>query len=194
MKSILALLRIPLVKFISIGLILYLALFSDKNNPDSLRQRLSKERVNENIKEVKEKGRFIASNVENARELEKTKAQQPNLDDKISITDIEIGQSDPAVACGSEVEIAYAIFDDKGSQLKNVSSEKLIIGGNLNKIIEQNIMEMRIGGIRNIKVPRDFKTNDLNIIQLLKFYDSALRYQVSILSIKPRTDNNIICQ
>jgi hypothetical protein len=194
MNKVLGFLRIPLVKFIGIAAILYFALFSNRHNPDSLRNRLSKERVSKNLEEAKEKSRFIISNLNTAKEIAKEKKYNPNISEKISIEDVEIGSGDLDVSCGSEAEISYGIYSENGSQIKAVSSEKLIIGSNLNEIIERNIYGMRKGGIRNIKIPSNFKTNNINLSELLKFYNSGIRFQVSLISLSTRQNAQITCR
>ncbi|MBU6140281.1 MAG: hypothetical protein KGP29_01815 [Proteobacteria bacterium] len=186
MSKILNFLSIPLVRIIGIFVILYFALFSEKQNPNSLGNRLSKEEVKKNINEARERTRFIISNVKTAQELEvKPKAIQQNTEAKIIINDLEIGKGDVKISCGSKVEISYGIYVEGNKQIKAVSSEKLVIGNNLNEVIEKNILDMKIGGIRNIIIPRNFKTDNPKINELLKFYDSELRYQVVIISSEP---------
>lgn len=69
------LLQNPLIKLIGIVAIIYFALFADKRNPASLGNRVSLERVKENLGEMEEKGKFIAGNVKAAREYAKTKIE-----------------------------------------------------------------------------------------------------------------------
>ncbi len=196
MSKILNFLRIPLVKMIGIFAVLYFALFSEKQNPNSLRNRLSKEEVKKNFNEASEKSRFIISNVNASRNLEaKPKSPQPEVAAKISISDLDLGKGDVGISCGSTVEISYGIYTKDNKQIKSVSSEKLTIGSNLNEIIEKNILDMKPGGIRNILVPHNFKTNNRSINELLKFHDSDLRYQVSIISSSPpNTAIKISCE
>ena len=183
MKNILDFLRIPLVKFIGIIAILYFGFFSNKENPESLSNRLSKERVEQNLQEAKERSRFIASNLKTAQEIAKEKKLNPDIQNKVSLEDIEIGKGEGEVSCGSEVEISYSIFSENGTQIKNVSSEKLVIGSNLDEFLERNLYGMKQDGIRNIKVPREFMTNNIAINEMLRFYDSGIRYQVLMLNV-----------
>lgn len=188
-------LRIPLVKIVCILVILYFALFSETNNPNSLGNRLSKEEISKNLREAKEKSRFIVSTVNTARDLSKNKVSQPDVAAKISIEEIDSGGGDLEVSCGSEVEISYGIYDAHNKQIKSVSSEKLVIGSNLNEIVEKNISSMKQGGIRNIRIPRNFKTHNNSINDMLKFYDSDIRYQISLISLKaPISGSSISCQ
>jgi hypothetical protein len=194
MKNILDFLRIPLVKFIGIIAILYFGFFSNKENPESLSNRLSKERVEQNLQEAKERSRFIASNLKTAQEIAKEKKLNPDIQNKVSLEDIEIGKGEGEVSCGSEVEISYSIFSENGTQIKNVSSEKLVIGSNLDEFLERNLYGMKQDGIRNIKVPREFMTNNIAINEMLRFYDSGIRYQVLMLNVVNNPNSKISCR
>ncbi len=194
MNKILDILRIPLIKFIGIGAILYFALFSNKEKPDSLGNRLSKEEVGKTFNEAKNKSRFIISTVNTAQEGKEVRSNQPNAMAKITIEDLEIGKGENAISCGSEIKIAYGIYDANNKILKTVSSEKLTIGSNLNRIVEQNIIGMKSGGIRNINIPHDFKSNDQKINDMLNFYHSDLRYQISVTSVDKNTSTQTSCQ
>ncbi len=194
MKNILDFLRIPLVKFIGIIAILYFGFFSNKENPESLSNRLSKERVEQNLQEAKERSRFIASNLKTAQEIAKEKKLNPDIQNKVSLEDIEIGKGESEVSCGSEVEISYSIFSENGTQIKNVSSEKLVIGSNLDEFLERNLYGMKQDGIRNIKVPREFMTNNITINEMLRFYDSGIRYQVLMLNVLNNPNSKISCR
>ena len=92
MNNIFGLLRIPLVRFIGAGVILYFALFSNKHEPESLRNRISKERIDQNLHDISENGRFIISNVKTAQNLSREKLVDQVTENKISIEDIEIGE------------------------------------------------------------------------------------------------------
>ena len=107
---------------------------------------------------------------------------------------MRIGKGENVISCGSEIEIAYGIFDANNKILKTVSSEKLTIGSNLNRIVEQNIIGMKSGGIRNINIPNDFKSNDKKISDMLNFYHSDLRYQISVTSVDTNTSTQTSCQ
>lgn len=194
MNKILDILRIPLIKFIGIGAILYFALFSNKEKPESLGNRLSKEEVGKTFNEAKNKSRFIISTVNTAQEGKEIRPNQPNPVAKITIEDLEIGKGENVISCGSEVEIAYGIYGANNKTLKTVSSEKLTIGSALNRVVEQNIIGMKSGGIRNINIPNDFKSNDQKINDMLNFHHSDLRYQISVTSVDTNTSTQTSCQ
>ncbi len=74
----------PIFKIIGIFLILYFGLYTNKEHPDSLGKRLSKDRIQENLQEVKSNSYFIIENLRKAEELEgKNKAQNLNESQEI---------------------------------------------------------------------------------------------------------------
>ena len=194
MNKIFALIQIPLVKIIAIIAILYFGLFSNKDNPNSLRNRFSQDRIEQNIKEAKDRSLLITSSVKTAQEIAQQKKSNPALNEIISKEDLEIGSGDHQASCGDEVEISYAIYDNKNSQIKSVNFEKLIIGSNLNEIIEKNIYGMKQGGVRIINIPHDYKTNNAPIKQLLTSYDSQIKYQISLNKINHLNKQQNLCQ
>lgn len=67
------LLKNPIIKSIGIIVILYFALFANKENPHSLGNRLSSENIKKNLDIATKQTKFIASNVKTARQLAKEK-------------------------------------------------------------------------------------------------------------------------
>lgn len=194
MKNILGLLRIPIVRFLGIIAILYFGLFSKKESSESLSNRLSKDRVEQNLKDAKERSLFIASNLKTAKEISRERKPNPSIQSNILLEDIKIGEGEAKVSCGREVEISYSIYTENGDQIKNITSEKLVIGSNIDQFLEQNLHGMKRGGIREIKIPREFATNNIAINEMLKFYNSGIRYQVSALNITDNPSSKISCR
>jgi len=92
------LLQNPLVKIVGVIAIIYFALFNNKQNPQSLGNRLSAERIKTNLGEMEQKGKFIASNVSAARSYAKTKEQsgdkeksQDSAQLSLELKDIDLG-------------------------------------------------------------------------------------------------------
>lgn len=68
-------LKNPFVKIIGIGLVLYFALLNNKDNPESLGNRFSKEKVSKNLNQAKQQSTFI---IKNLKEAQDTQNQQQN--------------------------------------------------------------------------------------------------------------------
>lgn len=191
------LLKNPIVKTIGIIFILYFALFANKKNPESLGNRLSTENIKKNLNEVSQKSKFIITNVKTAKEFAKEKEMQNASEKnnaKITFEDVENGSGDLLTACGDEVEISYGFYDQNDKQLEFIDSEKLIIGSKKNSAIEENLINMKQSGVRNIKVPHNFISNDKKLDNFLKFNQSDLKYRVTLLNLKKDNNSKIICK
>lgn len=199
MKTVMEMLRNPIIKITGLVLVLYFALFHDKKNPDSLGNRLSSERIAKNFHEVQEKSTFIMSNIEKARSLGGTAAVASGepLQNFSTITtqDIEIGGGGGALKCADEAEISYDIrVVGSPNHLEFVPKEKLVIGSNMNPIIERKIIGMKKGGSRIIKIPKDFKSSNQKLAFLLKFNEADLQYAVTIINFGAASSNvNVSC-
>jgi len=190
------LLKNPIIKTVGITLILYFALFSSRS-PDSLRNRLSPQNIKQDLGEIKEKSKFIVTNIKTAQSLAVEKAEAEKLQNKpafTSIEDAEIGSGEDSVICGSEIEISYGIYTIDKKQLDFVNSEKLTIGTKSHPLIEKNIIGMKLNGTRYINIPSNFKTDDIILAQILKLNNGDLRYQIDLKSLKQDAANkNIVC-
>jgi len=173
------LLQNPIIKTIGVILVIYFALFANKETPQSLGNRLSPENLKKNFSEVSEQSKFIITNVKAANEYSKLKNTAI-----ISTEDIENGPSEIKVACGDEVEISYGIYTKEGKQIIFFEAKKLIIGSKTIPIIEKNIIGMNSGGIRNINIPQDFLTEEPDLSKILASEKTDLRYQVTVLNVK----------
>ncbi len=198
MKTVIELLRKPLVKIIGLALVIYFGLFADKKNPDSLGNRLSSDRIKQNIDQAQEKGAFILSNIDKARQIGAggtVEVVEPSQNfSTITVQDIEDGEGDEILKCGDEAEIAYDIHvAGSNGQLEFVPQEKLLIGSNANRLLERKIIGMKSGGERIINVPRDFKSANQKLSFLLKFNEAALQYNVRLLKFSASNSDKVNC-
>jgi hypothetical protein len=164
------LIKNPLFKIIGIILIIYFALFDNKENPQSLANRLSVKQLQQNASEVKEKTHFILYNLQNAKEAQ-----------KIIVEDKEVGIGE-SLRCLDEADLSYKIFvKNISKEIEEIHEKKILIGGRKNLIIERNVVGMKAGGVRIINVPSAFQTTDEKLSQLFKTYSSDVKYEVSLL-------------
>lgn len=179
------LLENPLIRVVGIMVVLYFALFSNKQNPQSLGNRLSSEKIKKHLSEVEEKGKFIATNVKAARSFNvgSEKPTDKIAEKTISVNDINVGISKKSAICGSEIKIFVSLNSDKAKNLMVKSEEKLLIGSRKNWLLEKNIIGMKKDGIREIKVPKGFVTEDQQLAGFLKDSDSDLTYQIILREI-----------
>lgn len=194
--KIIELLRNPIIKSIGIALILYFALFANKQHPKSLGNRLSSENLKKDLTDATSKGKFIVDNIQMAKKLTQDKKLQT-----ISTTpyaeiiheDLEIGSGDRTLACGDDAEISYGFYTATGQQLDFVSLEKVTIGSTKKVWLEQNIAGMKLSGIRYIIIPKNITIADSRIMQLLQQSGGNLRIQVTLLSFTKSSIPNISC-
>jgi hypothetical protein len=189
--------RHPLVKWSGILAILYFALFSNKDNPRSLGNRMSSENIEKSLREAKEKSDYIIENVKIARSLAGNPASQPSPIPQISsITtqDLNIGSGDLAISCGNEAVISYAIYKSDATQVEFVNSQELVIGSKSEPFLEENILGMKLGGIRSINILTTSSISDQKIIDLMKKHGPELKIQVTLLSLLPTEDKNLFCK
>lgn len=196
MKTVMELLRRPLVKIIGLILVIYFGLLSNKENPDSLGNRLSSEKIKEHIGEIHEKSTFILSNIDKAHQLSGVAPSEevPQNLSAITVQDTEIGSGDSNLKCGDEAEISYDIHVlGSNNKLEFFPKEKIIIGSNVNSLLEHKIIGMKSGGTRIINIPRDFKSTNQKLAFLLKFNESALQYNVTLIKFGPANSDNLHC-
>jgi hypothetical protein len=184
--NIFKILKNPIVKWAGIILIIYFALFANKKSPQSLGNRLSKENVEKNLNQMKEKSKFIVSNVRLAKEVAKEREAQRKVDienaEGIIVKDVEIGAGDKAISCADIVEISYGIYASDGKQLEFVPKEKITIGSKKNWPVEKNIIGLKKAAVREINLPGNIQTADEKLLKLLKLHPEGLKYQVTVLS------------
>lgn len=189
------LLHNPIIKIIGIVAVLYFALFANKQNPESLGNRLSPTNVKKNFQEAKEKSKFIAVNVKKAQEIAKnqqiTQSETDNSYAKISVVELETGQGEMKIECGNEVEISIGIYNQQEQQIEFINSVKIIVGSKKDQLIEENVIGMRQGGIRNINILRGFQTDSQKLQQFLKQGD--VKYQVTVLNLKKPLNSTFTC-
>lgn len=196
--NIFQILRNPFVKIIGAGIIIYFALFHDKSNPDALGNRLDPQRVKSELNEAREKGNFIISNVTLAKQLAEENAKKRAIEtannSEVSVYDVDAGMDGDKSACGDIVEINYGIFDVDNKQLEFKEKQKFILGNHENDVIEKNIIGMGQAGVRDIRIPINFKTSDKELLKLMQFNRGELRYQITMLSFLHNPDSKLSCK
>lgn len=160
-------LKNPLVKIGAIAVILYFALFSNKENPDSLRNRLSKERIEKNLHEASSKSKFIITNVGAAKKIAAEKIRKEKEMENVTIE------------CSDEVVTDYSIYSNDKS-LYTEKNKKFIIGSKADTIIERNIIGMKIGESKNISIMDAIQTSQKETIPQPK---NDIKYHITIVSI-----------
>lgn len=186
------LLKNPLIRIIGVMLIIYFALFDNKQSPNSLGNRLNPEVVKKDLNEVQQKSRFILNNIRIAQNNQvgaQNKTEEPSPATTLAtFQDVNIGDGDEIVKCGANAVISYRVVNQQGNLIERNFEEKLAIGKKTNWLIEENIIGMKRGGTRIIKLPKSFATSDEKIIKLLNSSDSDLEYHITLLDFSNAVD------
>ncbi len=193
--NIVSILKNPLFKVVGVSAVLYFALFANKENPESLGNRLSAQNIKKNLGEAKEKTQFIATNLKAAKEYqaEQKKLQTSNMA-KISVEDIEAGNGELIAMCGDQVEITYGLYTKENKPIERFDSIKFTIGEiTQNAIVQKNISGMKEGGIRFIHIPYNFNSLDSKLEEHLKFYKNDLIYQITLLKLTRLKKSEMKC-
>jgi hypothetical protein len=160
--NIMEILRNPIVKTVGIAAILYFALFYNKENPESLGNRLSPKNIKEGLGEVTKKAQFIAGGIstanEQAKEMEKLRSKKFQ-DAASDYKDIKTGEGE-AISCGDYALISYKIFNSQNQELAKQPSQPISIGTQQNLLLERNIIGMKRGGTRVITVTQNPNITD----------------------------------
>ena len=119
-------------------------------------------------------------------------AIKPLVGDHIIVQDLETGSGNDVLSCGRKANISYKIIaKNNNRELESIAQARILIGGGSNLLIENKIIGMKKGGLRQIDVFQSFKTADKKLAILLR-RGSDLIYQVRLIDILPpnKTDNN----
>ena len=122
---------------------------------------------------------------------------KPLVGDHITVWDIEIGSGNDILSCGRQANISYKIISkNDNKELVFVPQLRILIGGGSDLLIENKIIGMKKGGLRNINVFKSFKTEDQKLAILLR-RGSDLIYQVRLIDILPpnkiNNNDNVRC-
>lgn len=193
------LLRNPLVKITGILTILYFALFSNTYNPNSLGNRFSKENLKKNFDAAQEQGKFIATNLKIAQDLEKRRndnasdsISQDNPVMIVSSEDIKTGKGLATLACGDELSISYRTSINNDHQIDHMDDVKFIVGSRTMPLIEKHIIGMRASGIRNIYIPKTARITDEKLEEFQRLNGTDITVQVTLHSFAPKV-KTLVC-
>lgn len=178
----------PIFKLIGISVILYFGLFYNKNNPESLGNRLSKETLEKDFDEIRKKGNFIITNIGHAKQ---NSARIDAQLKEVVIQDLVEGDGDE-IKCMDSAIISYQIYDKMGQNLAKNINENSTFNPNSDNILEKYLMNMKKGGIREIKIPQNFQTQDLQFIKYKNLSGGIVKYQISLKEITKSNNANCL--
>lgn len=174
----------PIIKIIGVALILYFGLLGNKESPESLGNRLSKEALENDLSEAKKKSNFIFNNVVYAK-----KQLNESNSAKIEVNNLLLGSGEK-IACGDIAEISYEVYDISGNNLDKSTSADFIFNPKSINILEKHLEGMRIKGVREIIVAKNFPTQDLQLKKYQEIAKGSIKYQITLKNFKKSNQNN----
>lgn len=192
-------LKLPIIKLIATVALLYYIFNETKTDPRSISYHLTEENIDKSLDSLKKSLNTISEAQQeikamNNNETIPTKESEALNDDKkiaLNYKDIRQGVGENQVECGSQVSIEYTLINSNNGDMINKSNMDFEVGGRFNELIEKGLIGMKMGGIRTIDIPKNFKIGD-NIYDKM-IQDSAMVYKVLLLKISDLPNQNIVC-
>ena len=192
-------LKLPIIKLIATVALLYYIFNETKTDPRSISYHLNEENIDKSIDSLKKSLNTISEaqkEIKVANNNEAIHSQESevfNDDQKIVVNykDIRHGINENKVECGSQVSIEYTLINSNNGDMINKSNMDFEVGDRFNELIEKGLIGMKMGGIRTIDIPKNFKIGD-NIYDKM-IQDSAMVYKVLLLKISDLPNQNAVC-
>jgi len=192
-------LKLPIVKLIAMIVLVYYIFNESKDDPRSASHHLTKENINKSLDSIKKNIDLIASSQVNINKSSNDEnyvddnVKKINLDQKIDlkIEDIRQGLGDNQVVCGSEVNISYDFINENNYDVVNKSNITFYLGDKFNELIERGLIGMKVGGIRIIKIPKNFLTGDKIYDEMIQ--NSNMIYKILLLKVSDLPRENSVC-
>ncbi len=192
-------LKLPIVKLIATVALLYYIFNETKTDPRSASYHLTKENIDKSLDSLKKNLNNIAKAqqeikaINNNETIPAKESEALNNDPKIAINykDIRQGVGENQVECGSQVSIEYTLINSNNGDMINKSNMDFEVGSRFNELIEKGLIGMKMGGIRTIDIPKNFKIGDDIYDKMIQ--DSAMVYKVLLLKISDLPNQNAVC-
>jgi len=192
-------LKLPIIKLIATAALLYYIFSETKTDPRSISYHLTEENIDKSFDSLKKSLNTISEAQQEIKEMNNNEAipakESETFDDNQKIVlnykDIRQGVGENNVVCGSQVSIEYTLINSNNGDIINKSNMDFEVGGKFNELIEKCLIGMKMGGIRTIDIPKNFKTGD-NIYDKM-IQNSAMVYKVLLLKVSDSPNQNIVC-
>ena len=192
-------LKLPIIKLIATVALLYYIFNETKTDPRSASYHLTKENIDKSLDSVKKNLNNI---VKAQQEIKAMDGNEDNLTQELDLAnnyqkialnykDIRQGVGENNVACGSQVSIEYSLINSNNGDIINKSNMDFEVGSRFNELIEKGLIGMKMGGIRTIDIPKNFKIGDSIYDKMIQ--DSAMVYKVLLLRISDLPNQNAVC-
>jgi FKBP-type peptidyl-prolyl cis-trans isomerase len=192
-------LKLPIIKLIATVALLYYIFSETKTDPRSISYHLTEENIDKSFDSLKKSLNTISEAQQEIKEMNNNEAipakesETFNDNQKIVLNykDIRQGVGENNVVCGSQVSIEYTLINSNNGDIINKSNMDFEVGGKFNELIEKGLIGMKMGGIRTIDIPKNFKIGD-NIYDKM-IQNSAMVYKVLLLKVSDSPNQNIVC-
>jgi FKBP-type peptidyl-prolyl cis-trans isomerase len=192
-------LKLPIIKLIATVALLYYIFNETRTDPRSISYHLTEENIDKSLDSLKKSLNTISEAqqeikaINNNETIPAKESEALNNDPKIAINykDIRQGVGENQVECGSQVSIEYTLINSNNGDMINKSNMDFEVGDRFNELIEKGLIGMKMGGIRTIDIPKNFKIGD-NIYDKM-IQDSAMVYKVLLLKISDLPNQNAVC-
>ena len=192
-------LKLPIIKLIATVALLYYIFNETKTDPRSISYHLTEENIDKSLDSLKKSLNTISEAQQEIRAMNNndsipTKESEALYNDQkivLNYKDIRQGVGENQVECGSQVSIEYTLINSNNGDIINKSNMDFEVGSRFNELIEKGLIGMKMGGIRNIDIPKNFKIGD-NIYDKM-IQDSAMVYKVLLLKISDLPNQNAVC-
>ena len=192
-------LKLPIIKLIATVALLYYIFNETRTDPRSISYHLTEENIDKSLDSLKKSLNTISEAqqeikaINNNETIPAKESEALNNDPKIAINykDIRQGVGENQVECGSQVSIEYTLINSNNGDMINKSNMDFEVGDRFNELIEKGLIGMKMGGIRTIDIPKNFKIGD-NIYDKM-IQDSAMVYKVLLLKISDLPNQNTVC-
>ena len=192
-------LKLPIIKLIATVALLYYIFNETKTDPRSISYHLTEENIDKSLDSLKKSLNTISEAQQEIRAMNNNEtipakeSEAINNDPKIALNykDIRQGVGENEVACGSQVSIEYTLINSNNGDMINKSNMDFEVGSRFNELIEKGLIGMKMGGIRTIDIPKNFKIGDSIYDKMIQ--DSAMVYKVLLLKISDLPNQNAVC-
>lgn len=186
------------VRIIALIVVLYFAIFSHKDHPNSVSSSVSIDGINKNFDEVKQRTGFIVSNIKTAQNYDHQKddvISNKKIIDSLGFIDEKYldtiktqilgeGFGDRYVNCLDEVVFNIDFYDNNNNKIKSMLYQTIVAGSNKNNIIAKKIVGMKKNSIIRFDLGRDLYMNNEIIQNLISNKDIDIYFEVLILDFK----------
>jgi FKBP-type peptidyl-prolyl cis-trans isomerase len=192
-------LKLPIIKLIATVALLYYIFNETKTDPRSISYHLTEENIDKSLDSVKKSLNTISEAQQEIRAMNNndsipTKESEALYNDQkivLNYKDIRQGVGENEVVCGSQVSIEYTLINSNNGDMINKSNMDFEVGSRFNELIEKGLIGMKMGGIRTIDIPKNFKIGDNVYDKMIQ--DSAMIYKVLLLKISDLPNQNAVC-